>query len=259
DFLINSQTTCPDPPAAASGCIVVWNDGGIVAQIDPTMVRARLRVETPSGTSESIRVHYYGYDAFEMEDAAGYEISSELDPDRRLWIGQEFDAHDILMFDPTVNQLTTVNVPCASSATFSPGLPGGSSSACPTSSEDLTVDPYGRVWFPQAGGQQSDYSAGPSHDRVVMYDPTPPPGQSALRFYDVPFNADTLDGITYEANYDGLGHDRVWYAADTRRKGPLSIREWRPGWFGPEVPPYHTTGSFSFPVDPATQGCSQQT
>jgi hypothetical protein len=259
EVVINSQTLCADPPAIDDSCIVVWHERGITAQIPPEMLRARLRVETAAGVSTPTRAHYYGWDAFDTEDQSGYPIATELDQHGRLWVAQEFDARDILMIDPRDNELQTIVVPCASAPAFSPGLPGGAPSACPNASEDITVDPYGRVWFPQNGGQQSGYNDGPDHDRIVMYDPDPPPGQPSLRFYNLPWNGYTIDGIDYQANYDGQGNDRVWYAADTRKKGTLVLREWRPGWFDPELAPYDTSGGFAFPVDPQTEGCVQKT
>src|SRR5262249_36036436 len=117
----------------------------------------------------------------------------------------------------------------------------------------------GRVWSGQGGwpGVNPGYW---NYSRLVMYryDSANPGTVAETRVYYMPGDDSQVLGLAYESNYDGLGHDRVWYSVHRRQNGFTVVVPSRLGWFDPEQAPWGD-GSVPLPTPAACQHtCNDQ-
>jgi streptogramin lyase len=223
---------------STSSWIRLWEDDRIVVEVPQNAHSGRLRVATPHGISEPVRVDVFKYDWFDIPPTQGTNampLAITLDELHRVWVNQEFHL-EFQVLDPAVGEVRGLPIPKPPDpGSFATTLFGDHRTQTSTLGEDIMVDPRGRVWFTQGGGHL--YSgAHPNHSRIVCFDPGALPGE---RFcvYNMPGDWNEVIGVTWDPH-----RQRIWFTNAGMDIGAKIVS------FDPEAIPYDNHFDFSRPL-----------
>ncbi|MCW5892326.1 MAG: hypothetical protein KIT14_17530 [bacterium] len=250
-LIVGSMDVCND--VLTSSCIVFWDSDWITAKLPAAWSAASVQVVTGPNAidrTEMQRIQYYALDYTPSQlgpipplNVNPHPLALAVDgsdPLHRVWLNDEsrFYFKSVTPGSPSFVTALPFNHP--NPPPFYTVL-NGSQTIMSGQSEEVLVDPHGRVWFSETG--QASPLLQPqawNYARIAMYRWDSTPGHEGdiveMRMYNMPGQDPGVRGMAYEANYDGQGHDRVWYTAQARGGGIFDTLPARIGWFDPDEP-----------------------
>jgi len=224
--------------ASTSSWIRLWRDDRIIAQVPESAQSGWLRVVTPGGVSEPVRVDIFEYDWFDIPPTPGTNacpLAITVDELHRVWVNQEFHL-EFQVLDPAVGEVRGLPIPKPPDpGPFATTLFGDHRTQMCTLGEDIMVDPQGRIWFTQGGGHL--YSGVyPNHSRIVCFDPEAAPGER-YRVYNMPGDWNEVIGVIWDPY-----RERIWFTNAGMDIGAKIVS------FDPEAIPYDNHFDFSRPL-----------
>lgn len=236
--------------AAGDAAVVHWRRRHIVLRLPPQPTGTTVRVCTPRGKTRKVPIENWDYRHVDVPPSDGTNASPlALAVDRAgdVWINEEFHLQ-LKTFVPSAAAFAAFDIPVdAANPPFATSFGGGdNASVISESGEDVTVDPFGRVWLTQGGGGPK--GGHPNHSRVVAFDPNAPAGQR-FAAYNVPGNENGVVGVAWDER-----RRRVWFTEGARRTDetpPVAASRARVVSFDPQQ--ILPVNEFGFPV---TAGCT---
>jgi streptogramin lyase len=203
--------------ASADRQVRLWSDTQVVATVPRTAPMGRARLCTEHGWTAAVAVDSYRYDHFDVPPTAGTNpmpLALAIDAQHRVWINEEFHR-ELKFFDPETETFGVLDIPKPPDpGPFAVALDGEGATQTSQDGEAITVDPHGRIWFTQGGGEP-DVRSTPDHSRVVAYDPQAPEG-GRFQVYNVPGDHNGVFGVAWDDS-----RRLVWFTQATRRNpGP---------------------------------------
>jgi streptogramin lyase len=183
--------------------VIEWSDEHVVVNVRPDLLRARIGVQTPSGTTSLIPADHYDFQTFDTlvplgEHTGPHHIT--LDAQGRVWINSEFHL-GVAYFDPASNTVKPAFWPRVPVPAFELCL---GTNCVPTQQsqggEDALTDPSGRVWLPEGGPPD----VGPrNHARIVGYDPA----AHKVIVFNLPGDRNSPTGVAWDPI-----RKRLWFS-----------------------------------------------
>jgi streptogramin lyase len=206
--------------ASADDQVRLWSDTQVVVTVPRTAPIGRMRLCTERGWTTAVAVESYQYDHFDVPrtpDTNAVPLALAIDAQHRVWINEEFHRQ-LKFFDPETETFGVLDIPKPPDpGPFALALDGEGATQTSQNGEAITVDPYGRIWFTQGGGEP-DVRSTPDHSRVVAYDPQAAKPER-FHVYNIPGDRNGVYGVAWDD-----ARRRVWFTQAARRRPTPAAR-----------------------------------